>query len=281
MSAWLQLLVLVAGPRGRVPSARRLHGVGVTVRALTPRRAGDLSGCRRRSDVEQRWSAYAMSVLVFSFCSRPAALRLPARTGRPAAVARLRRRPPGPGVQHRRVVHHEHELAVLLRGVDDGPSRPDGGLAGPELRVGGRRGWPSRSRWSGGSPGARPDDRQLLVGPGAVDGPDPAADRVRVRARSSSRRVWSRTSTASATVRPSGGTQAIPGGPVASQEAIKELGNNGGGFYNANSAHPFENPSPLTNFLADVPDARDPVRVDRHVRQDGRKTADRDTCWPP
>ena len=46
-----------------------------------------------------------------------------------------------------------------------------------------------------------------------------------------------------------GGTQAIPGGPVASQEAIKELGNNGGGFYNANSAHPFENPSPLTNFF--------------------------------
>lgn len=46
-----------------------------------------------------------------------------------------------------------------------------------------------------------------------------------------------------------GGSQAIPGGPVASQEAIKELGNNGGGFYNANSAHPFENPSPLTNFL--------------------------------
>ncbi|MGH2595898.1 MAG: potassium-transporting ATPase subunit KdpA [Actinomycetota bacterium] len=47
----------------------------------------------------------------------------------------------------------------------------------------------------------------------------------------------------------SGGTQAIPGGPVASQEAIKEVGNNGGGFYNANSAHPFENPSPFTNFL--------------------------------
>lgn len=40
-----------------------------------------------------------------------------------------------------------------------------------------------------------------------------------------------------------GGTQQIPGGPVASQEAIKLLGTNGGGFYNANSAHPFENPS--------------------------------------
>jgi potassium-transporting ATPase potassium-binding subunit len=47
----------------------------------------------------------------------------------------------------------------------------------------------------------------------------------------------------------SGPTQSIPGGPVASQEAIKELGTNGGGFYNANSAHPFENPSPFTNFV--------------------------------
>jgi potassium-transporting ATPase potassium-binding subunit len=46
-----------------------------------------------------------------------------------------------------------------------------------------------------------------------------------------------------------GATQALPGGPVASQEAIKELGTNGGGFYNANSAHPYENPDPITNFL--------------------------------
>ncbi len=45
------------------------------------------------------------------------------------------------------------------------------------------------------------------------------------------------------------GTQAIPGGPVASQEAIKELGTNGGGFYNANSAHPFENPTAWTNLI--------------------------------
>jgi len=43
--------------------------------------------------------------------------------------------------------------------------------------------------------------------------------------------------------------QAITRGPVASQEAIKELGTNGGGFFNANSAHPFENPTPLSNFL--------------------------------
>jgi potassium-transporting ATPase potassium-binding subunit len=44
-------------------------------------------------------------------------------------------------------------------------------------------------------------------------------------------------------------SQTIAVGPVASQVAIKELGTNGGGFFNANSAHPFENPTPLTNFL--------------------------------
>jgi potassium-transporting ATPase potassium-binding subunit len=47
----------------------------------------------------------------------------------------------------------------------------------------------------------------------------------------------------------SGGTQNMVGGPVASQEVIKEMGNNGGGFYNANSAHPFENPNPFTNWF--------------------------------
>src|ERR1700731_3197492 len=47
-----------------------------------------------------------------------------------------------------------------------------------------------------------------------------------------------------------GGKQTIAQGPVASQEAIKQLGTNGGGFFNANSAHPFENPTPLSNLLA-------------------------------
>ncbi|MFH8518395.1 potassium-transporting ATPase subunit KdpA [Streptomyces gelaticus] len=46
-----------------------------------------------------------------------------------------------------------------------------------------------------------------------------------------------------------GGHQEITGGPVASQEAIKQLGTNGGGFYNANSAHPFENPNAFTNLI--------------------------------
>ena len=45
------------------------------------------------------------------------------------------------------------------------------------------------------------------------------------------------------------GTQSLAQGPVASQEVIKELGTNGGGFFNANSAHPFENPTPFSNFI--------------------------------
>ncbi len=48
-----------------------------------------------------------------------------------------------------------------------------------------------------------------------------------------------------------GAKQVLAMGPVASQEAIKQLGTNGGGFFNANAAHPFENPTPWTNFLSD------------------------------
>ncbi len=47
----------------------------------------------------------------------------------------------------------------------------------------------------------------------------------------------------------SGAHQTIVGGPVASQEVIKDAGNNGGGFFNANSAHPFESPNPFTNWF--------------------------------
>jgi K+-transporting ATPase ATPase A chain len=47
----------------------------------------------------------------------------------------------------------------------------------------------------------------------------------------------------------SGGHQTIPGGPVGSSEIIKNLGNNGGGWFNTNAAHPFENPNPFTNWF--------------------------------
>ena len=46
-----------------------------------------------------------------------------------------------------------------------------------------------------------------------------------------------------------GSQQVIPQGPVAALEFIKNLGTNGGGFFNVNGAHPYENPTPLTNFM--------------------------------
>ena len=60
--------------------------------------------------------------------------------------------------------------------------------------------------------------------------------------------------------------QTIAQGPVASQEIIKQFGTNGGGFFNANSAHPFENPTPLTNFLDDVRHLRDLRGPHLHAR---------------
>ena len=70
-----------------------------------------------------------------------------------------------------------------------------------------------------------------------------------------------------------GAKQIIAQGPVASQEAIKQLGTNGGGFFNANSAHPFENPTPLSNLLAMFLIFVIPGGADLHLRKDGRRYA--------
>ncbi len=68
-------------------------------------------------------------------------------------------------------------------------------------------------------------------------------------------------------------TQTLPMGPVASQEAIKMLGTNGGGFFNANSAHPYENPTPLANFLQMLAIFSDSGRAGVHVRALGGRLA--------
>ncbi|WP_456825095.1 potassium-transporting ATPase subunit KdpA [Cellulomonas sp. P5_E12] len=73
-----------------------------------------------------------------------------------------------------------------------------------------------------------------------------------------------------------GGTQSVLGGPVASQEAIKELGTNGGGFFNANSAHPYENPAPWTNVLEVVLLLLIPFAMPRMF---GRMVGDRRQGW--
>jgi K+-transporting ATPase ATPase A chain len=66
-----------------------------------------------------------------------------------------------------------------------------------------------------------------------------------------------------------GAEQVIPLGPAASQIAIKQLGTNGGGFFGVNAAHPFENPTPLSNFL--IPAAL--------TATFGRMTGDRRQGW--
>ena len=70
-----------------------------------------------------------------------------------------------------------------------------------------------------------------------------------------------------------GATQSIPGGPFASQEAIKELGTNGGGTLNANSAHPFSNPDAVHEPARDLRSAPDPVRARLRVRPPRRRHA--------
>ena len=77
-----------------------------------------------------------------------------------------------------------------------------------------------------------------------------------------------------------GAQQTITGGPVASQEAIKELGTNGGGFYNANSAHPFENPTALDQLARDLPAAGDQLLAAAHLRPHGRAARSRATRSP-
>ena len=62
-------------------------------------------------------------------------------------------------------------------------------------------------------------------------------------------------------------------GPAASQIAIKQLGTNGGGFFNVNSAHPFENPTPLSNFLEMLAILLISGGALLHVRRHGRRHA--------
>ena len=68
-----------------------------------------------------------------------------------------------------------------------------------------------------------------------------------------------------------GASQDIAVGPVASQIAIKMLGTNGGGFFNANAAHPFENMGPIGQSDSDAVDLRDRRSAHDHVRTHGRR----------
>ena len=104
--------------------------------------------------------------------------------------------------------------------------------------------------------------RQLLAGPDAR-----RCSTCCCRSRSSARSCSSRR----ASCRRSAHGAGLARGPVASQEIIKELGTNGGGFFNVNSAMPFENPNGLTNFLEMLAILVHPGLADLHVRAHGRQ----------
>ena len=197
------------------------------------------------------WGTYLRSVLAFSAVSvlfLYAILRLqghlPLQLGFGGMEQAWRSTP--------RQLRHEHQLAVLLRRVDDGSPRADGRSGRAELRL---RGGRHRGRGRAGAR-LRPLARRISS---ATSGSTWSATCVRIllpivdRRRDRASIAGGADPELHAPARPShtlaGSTQTITGGPVASQEAIKELGTNGGGFYNANSAHPFENPTGWTNWL--------------------------------
>ena len=207
---------------------------------------------RVRPDAEgQDWKAYARSLIVFSLLSWLVLyLILRTQSIQPFNPAGLPLRTLGPQLQHRLLLRHQHQLAVLRRRNDAHLLRPDGRPGGAELRL--RRGR-DRGRRRLDPRHRRPQRRaarQLLAGPGPHHPLHPAADldRRRPLPRLPGRDPEPR-STHSVIHTLTGGSQILGQGPVASQEAIKELGTNGGGFFNVNSAFPFENPSGLTNFV--------------------------------
>ena len=211
---------------------------------------------------EQTWGVYARSVLAFSAVSVLFLYVLPAAAGPPAAVSLgFAGDDAGAGVEHRASLRHQHQLAVLLRRVHAWATWCRWPAWRCRTSSPPRSAWPSRSRWSAASP-ARSTDQLGNFWVDLVRGthPHPAADRGRRRDRPDRRRRDPELLRRHTTSPPwPAARRRITGGPVACQEAIKELGTNGGGFYNANSAHPFENPNALDQLARDLPAAGDPV----------------------
>ena len=207
---------------------------------------------------EMGWREYSLAVLAVSAVSLVATYAIQRLQGvLPLQSRRPARRAPAPRLQHRHQLRDQHQLAVLRRRDDDEPPDADAGAHGAELRV--------RGDGHGGArgPGPRPHRRTastlgnvwvdltrgmlyvllplavvlalLLVSQGVVQTLAASREVTLVEPFQADSTVVS--------------TQVVAVGPAASQVAIKQLGTNGGGFFNVNSAHPLENPTPLSNLL--------------------------------
>ena len=217
---------------------------------------------------EMRWTEYAGAMLLFSVVSMLVLyLMQRVRLWLPVESAGHGERRARPRLQHGRVLYHQHELAVVRRRVDDELLHADrwgsrtgfaSAAVGMSLAIAFIRGIAQKEKDSLGNfwvdmvrgslwillpicivsalvfvsqgvvQNLRPYDKAAVIDPQTVTTPgaDGKPQTTVVK------------------------EQTIAQGPVASQEAIKQFGTNGGGFMNANSSHPFENPTPITNFIA-------------------------------
>ncbi len=228
-------------------------------------------------DRGQDWKAYAKSLIVFSLAGWLLVVFLPAY----AEVVGLHGvEPDGVSfgaverdVQHDFVVLDEHELAVLRRRDDDELFQPDGWADGSELPLR----WGRDRRRGRVDPRDRVAERQepgeFLAGHRAHGAVCADADLVRGRAGAGVPGVDPELLVVSARCMGSRRLgQSIAMGPVASQEAIKLLGTNGGGFFNTNSAHPFENPTGVHEPGRDADGADHPGGAGVHVWPDDRQS---------
>ena len=259
-SDFLTLATLAAGDprRDAVPRAATSTGswrasASSSARSCRPVERADLPRLRASTRPPSRAGrATRSSVLVMALVAIVAGYVVLPAPGRPAAQ-------PGrhPGRCRRTSPSTRRSASRPTRTGRTTPARPGatlpdpgGGPRRPQLHLGrdrpGRRDRPVPRP----DPAQRADARQLLGRPDPRHPVHPAADRPSSAPSSSSGRACPRRGTRPSTVTTlQGAQQTIALGPIASQEWIKELGNNGGGFFNANSAHPFENPTALTNWL--------------------------------
>ena len=226
---------------------------------------------------EMRWTEYAFAMLLFSLVSmlllyliQRVQLHLPFNPQKFAGSDAG-----APGVQHGRLVHHEYQLAGLFGREHDELLHPDGWSRLSQLCFRGDRHRAGDRVHSRHRAAADEDHRQLLgghgsqpacgcccrfaligalllVSQGVVQNLKPYDTAKLVEPQQVQHVNADGKPAVDANGKPvmdTVTTQTIAQGPVASQEIIKECGTNGGGFFNANSSHPFENPTPLTNYI--------------------------------
>ena len=219
---------------------------------LRPVERGIYKVLRVDETVEQRWSAYAVSVLVFSFvCILALYLQQRLQASLPLSQSGVTVGPVAPDLAYNTSVSFdtntnwqnylgEQTMTYLTQMAGLAVRNFVSGATGIAVAIALTRGLVRRSATTIGNFWVDLTRSTLyILLPIAVIAAVILVSQGVIQTLASSMTVHTIT----------GATQSIPLGPVASQEAIKELGTNGGGFFNANSAHPFENPTTFTNWF--------------------------------